>query len=70
MARIISTYRHLLEEINKLDEKQLDSQIVIMDSENEYVPVEFQLAEEVGTDVLEDGHPFLVLGSHEIVETF
>lgn len=61
------TYRDLLEKLKGFTEEQLDCDLVVVDANEEYVPVKFLIEKEQEDDVLDKGHPFMGLVTHCLV---
>lgn len=55
------TYGELLSHLQDMDSTALDMDVTLYDpSEDEYIPIQ-DFDHTVGTDVIDDGHPVLVL---------
>lgn len=68
MAKI-ETFRQLRDALNKIEESELDSDLVVVDAIDEYVPVKFRIGKEQEDDVLNKGHLFLMLDTHILDES-
>ena len=64
----IQNYRQLLDALKGLDDEQLDCDLIIVDANDEYIPVKVSLEFEQDDDVLDFGHPWLSINSHVLEE--
>lgn len=56
------TYRQLLQKLQQFNDEQLDSHVTICDIEEEYhAVVELNFADPTLCDVLDPGHPYLLI---------
>lgn len=60
----IQTYRQLLAALQQLNDEQLECNLTIFDASEEYVPVKVKIEFEQDDDVLDKGHPFILIRSH------
>ena len=53
------TYRELAQYILEMDEQQLNSDLTILESNNEFYPAKLCFAKKETNDTLDNNHPFI-----------
>jgi hypothetical protein len=53
------TYRELLNNLNNMNESQLNSDLTILEGNNEFYQAKLLFAKQETNDVLDNNHPFI-----------
>jgi len=59
------TYKDLLNKLNNMNEDQLNSDITILNDDNEYHKATLLFTDEQTCDVLDHGHPVITWSDHK-----